>query len=67
MEGFQSEREALMINNSSSNLRASNKGIEDMIQMDNLSEEGILQNLKLRYLSDHIYVSFSIFLIHYFI
>ncbi len=36
------------------------KGIEDMIKMNNLSEEGILKNLKIRYEKDLIYVRFLI-------
>ena len=32
------------------------KGIEDMIKMNNLDEESILKNLKIRYLNNLIYV-----------
>lgn len=35
---------------------AGNLGIDDMIKMGNLSEENILKNLKIRYMSKRIYV-----------
>jgi len=50
MEAFDTESSSAVMS------RGHRVGIEDMIKMDNLSEEGILKNIKERYLADFIYV-----------